>query len=278
MKRLLLVLLLVCPVLAQKPPKADAILELQLPESAPPPPGHPERVSKLVINGKDYTKPRLAKRTIAITRGPGGKVEIEYTFWPLAYMRVIRKRSLKAEAGATVKLDLRKPDKADKLWVIYVPTPMKVVREMCKLAAVKKGDVVYDIGCGDGRLVITAVKEFGAKKGVGIDLLADRVMQSKANAKKDGVADKITFLQKDALTIKDFSEADVVLLYMSDELNEKLLPALLKTMKKGSRIVSHRFRMGKWEPEKTVAVEAVDVNGREDLFRLHLWTVGKGKP
>src|SRR5262249_14133224 len=181
MKRLLLlVLLLVCPVLAQKPPKADAILELELPESAPPPPGHPERVSKLLINGKDYTKPRLAKRTIAITRGPGGKIEVEFTFWPVAYQRVIRKRSLKAEAGATVKLDLRKPDASDKLWVIYVPTPIKVVREMCKLADVKKGDVVYDIGCGDGRLVITAVKEFGAKKGVGIDLLADRVMQSKA--------------------------------------------------------------------------------------------------
>jgi SAM-dependent methyltransferase len=277
MKHLLFVLLLVSPALAQKPPRPDAILEMELPESAPPPPKAPERVSKLIINGKDHTTPRLTRRTIAVLRGPGGKVEIEYTFWPAAYQRVIRKRVLKVEPGATVKVDLRKGDASDKIWVIYVPTPMKVVREMCKLAGVKKGDVVYDLGCGDGRLVIAAVKEFGAKKGVGIDLLPERVADSRANAKKAGVADRVTFLQKDALTIKDFSEADVLLIYLSDELNERLRPVLLKTMKKGARIVSHRFRMGNWKPEKTIAVEAVDVNGREDLFRLHLWTVGKGK-
>jgi SAM-dependent methyltransferase len=161
------------------------------------------------------------------------------------------------------------------VWVIYYPTPPEVVDAMCKLAKVGKGDVVYDIGCGDGRMVIHAVKKYKAKKGVGIDLLPERIRECKANAKKESVEDQVTFEEKDALTIKDFSEATVVLLYLSDPLNEKLRPTLRKTLKPGTRIVSHRFRMGDWKPDRTETIRAKDNHGGRSEFKLHLWTIKK---
>ena len=164
--------------------------------------------------------------------------------------------------GKTVEVSFEKPDpkRPDKIYVIYFPTPIEVVDAMCKLGKIGKDDVVYDIGCGDGRLVIQAVKKFGAKKAVGIDISAERIAECKANAKKAGVDDKVTFLEKDALTIKDFSEATVVLTYLSDPLNEALRPTLQKTMKPGSRVVSHRFLMGDWKPK-----EIEDDRGEEQL-------------
>jgi cyclopropane fatty-acyl-phospholipid synthase-like methyltransferase len=157
--------------------------------------------------------------------------------------------------------------------VIYVATPPEVVDAMCKLAKVGKDDVVYDIGCGDGRLVINAVKKFGARKGVGIDLLPERIKECRENARKNDVEDKVTFLEKDALTIKDFSEATVVLLYLSVPLNEALKPVLRKTLKPGARIVSHRFHMGTWRPDRTETVRAKDKHGKRKDFTLHLWTI-----
>jgi hypothetical protein len=257
--------------------KADAILELRLPASAEPPSRAPERVSKLEIDGKDFSTPRSTRRTVAVTLKPGAtSVKIVYTFWPNVYTRITRTRTVAVEKGATIPVSLLADDPAnDRIWVIYVPTPNAVVEAMCKLAKVGKDDVVYDIGCGDGRLVIAAVKKFGAKKGVGIDLLPERIAECKANARKAGVEDRVTFLQKDALTIKDFSEASVVLLYLSDALNEALRPALRKTLPPGARIVSHRFKMGDWMPEKTEEVEVPDDDGDLERFDLHLWRLPK---
>jgi SAM-dependent methyltransferase len=204
-------------------------------------------------------------------------VTVTYTFWINTYTRVIRTKVVKVEDGKTVKVSLLKPDPArpDRIFVIYVPTPQPVVEAMCRLAKIGKGDVVYDIGCGDGRLVITAVQKFGAKRAVGIDISEERIRECRANAKKAGVEDRVTFLHKDALTIKDFSEANVVLVYLSDALNRALRPTLRKTLKPGSRLVSHRFLMGDWKPDRTEKLRAKDNRGEEDDFELHLWTIKK---
>lgn len=258
----------------------SGILELTLPESSTPPSWGPDQVSKLSVDGKDYSTPRLTKRTIKVTPKKGkDTVVVEYTFWPLTYTRVIRTKTVKVEKGKTVKVNFDKGDKEtpDKHFVIFVPTPQTVVDEMCKLAKIGKDDVVYDIGCGDGRLGITAVKKYGAKKSVGIDLSKVRIAESKERAKKEGVSDKCTFMEKDALTIKDFSEATVVLIYLSDALNAALQPTLTKTMKPGSRIVSHRFVMKDWEPDTTKSIKAKDDSGDEDDYDLHLWTIKKKK-
>jgi 2-polyprenyl-3-methyl-5-hydroxy-6-metoxy-1,4-benzoquinol methylase len=263
---------------ADKPKSTSGILELKLPASAAAPSHAPERVSKLAIDGKDRTTPRLTTRTIKVDPKKGtDTVTVVYTYWPTVYTRFIRTKVVKVVPGETVTVSLEKPDPAvpDKIYVIYFPTPIEVVDAMCKLGNIGKDDVVYDIGCGDGRLVIQAVKKFGAKKAVGIDISAERIKECNANAKRAGVADKVTFFEKDALTIKDFSEATVVLTYMSNPLNEALRPTLQKTLKPGSRVVSHRFLMGDWKPQETKTLEAKNNYGKLAEYKLHLWTIEK---
>ena len=148
--------------------------------------------------------------------------------------------------------------------VIYVPTPPDVVDKMLEMADVKDGDVLYDLGSGDGRIPITAAKRFKVRA-VGIDIDPERIAEARANAKAAGVTDEVTFRQED-LFKADFSDATVVTLYLLDTLNEKLRPRLLKELKPGTRIVSHAFRMGDWEPEQTA-----EVDGRSVYF----WTVPK---
>jgi cyclopropane fatty-acyl-phospholipid synthase-like methyltransferase len=165
-------------------------------------------------------------------------------------------------------------DEKSEIVVPFVPTPDKVVDKMLEMAAVKPGDVVYDLGCGDGRIVITAVKKFKAKKGLGIDLKVERVKDSVANAKKNGVEKMVEFRQGDVLKLTDLSEADVVTMYLLPEVNLKLMPVLKKTLKPGARIVSHDFDMGDWKPEK--AEKVTDDDGIEhDVF---LWTIPGKKP
>jgi ribosomal protein L11 methylase PrmA len=150
----------------------------------------------------------------------------------------------------------RKPD------IHYVPTPPEVVDEMLRMVNVHKGDVVYDLGCGDGRIVITAAKKYGVR-GVGIDIDPERIKESEDNARREGVSKLVKFRQED-LFEADIREATVVTLYLLDRLNEKLRPKLLRDLKPGTRIVSHAFRMGDWEPE-----QSADVNGR----MVYMWTV-----
>jgi ribosomal protein L11 methylase PrmA len=135
----------------------------------------------------------------------------------------------------------------------YVPTPQSVVEKMLELAQVSAKDVVYDLGCGDGRIVITAAKKYGAR-GVGIDIDPDRIRESEANAKAAGVDKIVTFKLDDALKA-DVSEATVVTLYLLSSSNAILRPILTKQLKPGARIVSHAFSMGDWPPAVTETVE-----------------------
>lgn len=146
--------------------------------------------------------------------------------------------------------------------VIYVPTPQPVVDAMLKLAKVKKGDILYDLGSGDGRIPITAAERYGIRA-VGIEVDPQRLAEANANAEQAGVTELVTFRMED-LFAADFSEASVVTLYLLPRLNLKLRPKLLSELEPGTRIVSHDFTMGDWEPEKERRVE-----GR----MIYLWTV-----
>lgn len=137
--------------------------------------------------------------------------------------------------------------------VPYVPTPQEVVDGMLELADVKKGEVVYDLGCGDGRIVITAAKKFGAT-GIGVDLNPERIEEANANAVEAKVTDKVTFHEGDLFKF-DFSKADVLTLYLLPDVNLKLKPKILAEMKPGSRVVSHAFNMGDWEPDKSITIK-----------------------
>jgi precorrin-6B methylase 2 len=147
----------------------------------------------------------------------------------------------------------------------YVPTPQDVVERMLELAAVTNKDVVFDLGCGDGRLVITAAAKHGAR-GVGIDIDPERIAESEANAKKAGVENLVTFKVQDALKV-DVSPATVVTLYLLSSSNLKLRPLLTKELRPGARIVSHAFSMGDWQPEKIDTFR--DANG--STRTLYLW-------
>jgi precorrin-6B methylase 2 len=155
--------------------------------------------------------------------------------------------------------------------VIYVPTPPEVVDEMLKLAKVTKDDVVYDLGCGDGRVVVTAAQKFGAR-GIGIDIDPQRIKEARENVEKAGVGDRVQIIEGD-LFQTDLRPATVVTLYLLPSLNLKLRPKLMSELKPGTRIVSHAFDMGDWKPE-----QESDVNGRHVYF----WTIpaktGAGTP
>ena len=194
-------------------------------------------------------------------------------WWPNNYTEVIRTRVVEVKAGKEVEVDFRKPDpkNPDNFLIRFVPTPEEVVEAMCKLGKVGKDDVVYDLGCGDGRIVITAVTDFSAKRGVGVDIDPELVKLSIDNAKKANVADRVQFRKQDVLTIKDLADASVVMLYMGEDVNLRLMPILKSTLKPGSRIVSHDFKMGDWKAEKTVSID--DEFGDEHI--LYLWTIGR---
>jgi SAM-dependent methyltransferase len=155
----------------------------------------------------------------------------------------------------------------------YVPTPQEVVDRMLQIAEVKKGDVVYDLGCGDGRIPITAAKIYGAR-GVGVDIDPQRIAESNANAKAAGVTHLVTFKLQDAMKT-DLSEATVVTLYLLSSSNLKLRPILTRQLKPGARIVAHNFSMGDWEPDKVDSFTDT-ANSRRTLY---LWKAdGKVRP
>ena len=150
--------------------------------------------------------------------------------------------------------------------ILFVATPEQVGVEMLKLAGVTKDDVVYDLGSGDGRLVIAAARDFGAR-GVGVELDGKLVQDSRESALKDGVADRAHFLWQDIFQA-DIRSATVVALYLSPDMNLKLRPKLLRELRPGTRIVSHDFDMGDWRPDRTVRAKGPT---REHL--IYLWIV-----
>lgn len=149
----------------------------------------------------------------------------------------------------------------------YVPTPPDVVDRMLTFAKVGSKDVVYDLGCGDGRIVIAAAKTYGAR-GVGVDIDPERINESIANARKAGVEKLVTFKLQDALKT-DVSEATVVTLYLLSFANVQLRPVLQNQLKPGARIVSHNFGMGDWEPHEIDSF--TDSNGGRRT--LYLWRI-----
>jgi len=162
----------------------------------------------------------------------------------------------------------RKPD------VPFVPTTAQAVQAMLKLADVKRTDTVYDLGCGDGRIVIAAAKDFGARA-VGIDIDPVRIREANENAKKAGVQNRVKFIEED-LFKADFHEATVVTLFLLPQVNLQLKPKLMKELKPGTRIVSNTFDMGDWKPDKEFNVN--NDSGDDDTFlshHLYLWTVPK---
>ncbi len=169
-----------------------------------------------------------------------------------------------AAAAAQDAQPRRQPD------VPFVPTTDEAVQAMLKLADVKKTDVVYDLGCGDGRIVIAAAKNYGARA-VGIDINPVRIAEAKENAKQAGVENLVRFEEND-LFEADIHEASVVTLFLLSSVNLKLRPKLLQDLKPGTRVVSNTFDMGDWKPEKEVTVGNQD----EDTYlshKLFLWTI-----
>jgi SAM-dependent methyltransferase len=151
---------------------------------------------------------------------------------------------------------LRAPD------VPFDPSPQPVVEQMLKLADVRKSDVVYDLGCGDGRIVITAARQYGAR-GVGIDIDPQRIAESRENARAGGMTDRVTFRNED-LFEANIAEATVVTLFLWPEVNLKLRPKLLRDLKPGTRVVSYYWNMGDWVPEKELEI---------DGHPIYLWTI-----
>jgi SAM-dependent methyltransferase len=170
-------------------------------------------------------------------------------------------QALPAGQGLPPAPPARTPD------VIWVPTRDAVVAGMLGLAKVTKDDVVYDLGCGDGKIVIAAAKQFGAR-GVGVDIDPQRIAEANAAAKTAGVTDRVTFILGDifdpAIRI---SEASVVMLYLLPDLNVKLRPRLWRELKPGSRVVSNSFPMGDWMPDQTAQIEN---------YTIYFWTIRAG--
>lgn len=262
----------VTPVSTKKTP-SDTDLILKLPASVAAPSHAPERTTTLTINGVDepVSAGEAKETTVNVDAADVGKtIKVVYSYWPYGYSNTIRTKEVKVERGKKIPVDFNIEDAAhpDLIKPIYVPTREEVVDEMCKVAKIGKDDVVYDIGCGDGRLVIAGVKKFGAKRGVGIDIDPELVKLCNKNAAAAGIADKVKFRNENALEMKDLSDATVVLLYVGEDFGAKLEPVLRKTLKTGARVVSNRFPLGNWQPDAETPVPDSDYG-----YPIKLWII-----
>lgn len=248
--------------------KAVSTLTITVPER-----GQEETVLKIngkVVDGDGGTRTYKAN----VEKGKDVKFKIEALIEPNNYTKITRTKEITIKGGDNAKVDMTIKNKlTDKIVVRWVPTPDDIVDEMCKLGKITKEDVIYDLGCGDAVMLIRPFQKFSAKRGVGIDIDPKMVAIAKKKVKEAKLSEKIDIRQGDILNVKDMAEATLVLLYIGDDLGERVGPVLQKTMKPGARIVSHRFILGDWTPTKSVTVKGED--GGE--YELHLWIVGEKK-
>lgn len=276
MKRFVAICILaVMPVITLAQDKKPATIKIQVPDK-------PTRTD-ITIEGKKMEEPANVKDSTRVFTTTELDLDTKYAYkieaviTPNNYTKIFRTREVTFKAGETVTVDMRVEDKKlDKIEVRWVPTPDDIVDKMCELAKVNEKDVVHDYGCGDCVMLIRAIKQFNAKKGLGVELFQNIIDEkAKPLIKASGLENKIEVKKGDilALTEKDCEEATVVLLYIGDDLGARLSPVLQKALKPGARVVSHRFTLGDWKPNKTVKVVGAD----GDDYTLHLWIVPEKK-
>lgn len=232
------------------------------------------KVNDVVVKGTGATR---TFTTEPLEPGKEYKFKVEGLVQPNNYTKITRTREVTVKAGDEVKVELTTEDKkTDKIVVRWVPTPDDIVDEMAKLAKIGKDDVIFDPGCGDAVMLIRPVKKLGAKKGIGIEIDPKMVEKAQKKAKDEGVSEKIVIKEGDILNEKDMAicaEASVVLIYIGDDLGARMSPVLQKLLKPGTRVVSHRFKLGDWAPDKTIKVIGAD----GDEYTLHYWEVKEKK-
>lgn len=229
---------LTATLVAQEPANQAAYIQLYVPANA-----------QVEIDGARTSSTGEARRFVSPPLTPGGNHVYSVKLTWIVQGRILTlTRAVRVQPGQETVLDLRteKPDDST-VRVIYVPTPEEVVVKMLEMAQLTKDDVVYDLGCGDGRIVVTAAKKYGAR-GVGVDLDPQRIKESLANVKKEKVEDLVEIREGDALKVEDIGKATVVTLYMLPEFNLRLRPILEKHLKPGTRIVAHDYGVAGWKP------------------------------
>ena len=261
--------------------KAPATIKILLPEN--------QTKVALKVEGKELEANDKATRegvrvlvTPDLDPGKTYAYKIEATIEPNNYTKIVRTREVTFKAGQEVSVDLRKKDDKvkDNVIIRWVPTPRAVAKDMAELAKVGPNDVVMDPGCGDAIMLIAAVQDAKAKRAIGTDLDPEMVKKAQEAVKEAKLEDKITIKQGNALelTAEDLKDVSVVMLYMGNELNIRLRPTLWEHLKPGSRIVSHRFIMGDWKPDRSISVTRPSEYSDMEEFNLHVWTVtGKEK-
>jgi protein-L-isoaspartate O-methyltransferase len=182
----------------------------------------------------------------------------------LLLMGCTQQRNFEVEAQVPTPVIQPQQREAD---VPYVSTPEEVVDQMLKVANVSSNDVLYDLGSGDGRIPMTAVQNYGVSRAIGVEINPQLVQQSREKAQKQGVSDRVTFLQQD-LFQTNLSDATVVTLYLLPRINRKLRPKLLKELKPGTRVVSHDFDMGNWKPNRVLQVK-----GSTRRHTIYYWVI-----
>jgi tRNA A58 N-methylase Trm61 len=210
---------------------------------------------------------------LSLEKGKEYKLRVQALAQPNNYEAITRYKEITIKGGEDAKVDLSKKLPTDRTTARWVATPDDIVDQMAAMAKVSKEDVIYDLGCGDAVMLIRPIQKIGAKRGVGIDINPKMVKIAKDKVKEAKLENKIEIREGDILDVKDMSEATVVLLYIGDVLGQRLSPVLQKTLKPGSRIVSHRFGLGDWEPTKKTMVKGAD----GDEYELLLWVVPEKK-
>jgi uncharacterized protein (TIGR03000 family) len=226
--------------------------------------------AELVVNGETIPGEGASREFESRSLDPGRTHQYTFTVtWkPNTYTTITRSKTVSFRAGEPVRVDLTVEDPGDRVRVIYVPTPADVAEAMVNLAGVARDDVVFEPGCGDARITIAAIRK-AARRAICVDIDPERARESQANVRAAGLADRIDVREGDALDVKDLSNVSVVFLYMGDHFNLLIRPVLWRELKAGSRIVSHRFTMGDWKPDKTISVSSDDGG----IYELHLWTI-----